>query len=64
MQPKVDVKTLTEKKNNAVGILNELMEEFEVIFAVKLRLERLKAVIKLVESKYGSVKKEQEAILG
>ena len=64
MQPKADVKTLTEKKNNAVGILNELMEEFEAIFAVKLQLERLKAVIKLVESKYGSVKKEQEAILG
>ena len=33
--PKVDVKTLAGKMNNAVGILNELMEEFEAIFAVK-----------------------------
>lgn len=33
MPPKVGVKTLTGKMNNAVGILNELMEEFEAIFA-------------------------------
>ena len=39
------------------------MEESEVIFAVKPGRERLKAVIKLVESKYRSVKMEQEAIL-
>ena len=52
MPPKVDVKTLTGKMNNAVGILNELMEEFEAIFAVKPALERLEAVFNLVESKY------------
>ena len=63
MQPKVDVKTLTGKMNNAVGILNELMEEFEAIFAVKPGLERLEAVFNLVESKYRSVKKQQETIL-
>ena len=56
MPPKVDVKTLTGKMNNAVGILNDLMEEFEAIFAIKLGLERLKAVLNLVESKYRSVK--------
>ena len=49
--------------NNAVGILNELMEEFEAIFAVKPGLERLEAVFSLVESKYRAVKKQQEAIL-
>ena len=49
MPPKVDVKTLTGTRNNAVGILNELMEEFEAIFAVKLGLERLEAVFNLVE---------------
>ena len=49
--------------NNAVGILNELMEEFEAIFAVKPGLERLEALFNLVESKYRSVKKQQETIL-
>ena len=62
MPPKVDVKTLTVKMNNAAGILNELMEEFEAIFAVKPGLERLEAVFNLVESKYRSVEKQQEAI--
>ena len=41
MPLKVDVKTLTGKMNNATGILNELMKEFDAIFAVKLELERL-----------------------
>ena len=49
--------------NNAVGILNESMEEFETIFAVKPGLERLEPVFNLVESKYRSVKKQQEMIL-
>lgn len=49
--------------NNAVGILNELMEEFEAIFAVKPGLERLEAVFNLVELKYRSVKNQQETIL-
>ena len=49
--------------NNAVGILAELMEEFEAIFAVKPGLEILETVFNLVESKYRSVKKQQEVIL-
>ena len=63
MPPKVDVKTLTGKMNNAIGILYELMEEFETIFSVKPGLERLEAVFNLVESKYRFVKKQQESIL-
>ena len=63
MPPKVDVKTLTGKMNNAVGIPNGLMEEFEALFAVKPGLETLEAVFSLVESKYRAVKKQQEAIL-
>ncbi|PFX21287.1 G-protein-signaling modulator 2 [Stylophora pistillata] len=62
MPPKVDVKTLTGKMNNAVGILMELMEEFETIFAIRPGLERLETVFNLVESKYRSVKKQQEVI--
>ena len=42
MPPKVDVKTLTGKMNNAVGIPNELMEEFEALFAVIQDLKHLK----------------------
>ena len=38
---KVELKTRPGKMNNAAGILNELMEEFEAIFAVKPELERL-----------------------
>ena len=49
MPPKLDVKSLTGKMNNAVRILNELMEEFEAIFAVKPGPERLEAVFNLVE---------------
>lgn len=63
MLPKVDVKTLRAKMNNAVGILNELMEEFETIFAVKPGLERLETVFNLVEPKYRSIKRQQEVIL-
>ena len=49
MPPKLDVKSLTGKMNNAVRFLNKLMEEFEAIFAVKPGLERLEAVFNLVE---------------
>ena len=63
MPPKVDVETLVGKINNSVGILTELREEFEAIFAVKPGLERLETVFNLVESKYRSVKKQQEVIL-
>lgn len=57
MPPKGDVKTLRAKMNNAVGILNELMEEVETIFAVKPGLQRLETVFNLVESKYRSIKR-------
>ena len=60
MPLKVDIKTLTGKMNNAAGILNELMKEFEAIFAVKLELERLYAVFNLVELQYRSVKKNSK----
>lgn len=62
MPPRVDVKTLTGKMKNAVGILMELMEEFESIFAIRPGRERLETVFNLVESKYRSVKKQQEVI--
>lgn len=54
---KVDVKIFVGKMNNVVGIFNELMEEFEVIFVVKLGFERFEVVFSLVELKYRVVKK-------
>ena len=63
MPPKVDVKTLVGKMSNAAGILTELMEEFEAIFVVEPGLRRLETMFNLVESKYRSVKKQQEVIL-
>ena len=63
MLPKVDVKTLAGKLDNAVKLLNELIEEFETIFSVKPELKTLEVAFSLVETKYRLVKKEQETIL-
>ena len=63
MPPKVDVKTLAGKLDNAVKLLYELMEEFETIFSVKPELKTLEAAFSLVETKYRLVKKQQETIL-
>ena len=63
MPPKVDMKTLAGKLDNAVKLLYELMEEFKTIFSVKLELKTLEAAFSLVETKYRLVKKQQETIL-
>ena len=63
MPPKVDVKTLVGKLDNAVKLLYELIEEFKTIFSVKPELKTLEAAFSLVETKYRLVKKQQETIL-
>ena len=60
MPPKVDVKTLAGKMENAVNILYELMEEFETIFSVKPELKTLEAAFTRVETRYRQIKKQQE----
>lgn len=62
MPPKVDIKTLIAKRDNAIHALKELFEEFESIFALELELERLTSTFNLMESKYRSIKKQQEVI--
>lgn len=62
MPPKVDVKILIGKRDNAIHALKELFEEFEAIFAIKPQLERLESTFNLIESKYRSIKKQQETI--
>ena len=59
MPPKVDVKTLAGKIDNAVSILYELTEEFEIIFSVKPELKTLEAAFNQVEA----CQKEIETIL-
>lgn len=60
---KVDVKIFVGNLDNVVKFLYELMEEFEIIFFVKLELKIFEVVFSLVEIKYRLVKKQQEIIL-
>ena len=60
MPPKVDVKTLAGKMDNAVRILDELIEEFEITFSVKPELKTLEAAFNQVEARYRLIKKQQE----
>ena len=57
MPPKVDVKTLVGKMQNAVNILYELIEEFEIILSVKPELKTLEAAFNQVETRYRLIKK-------
>ena len=63
MPPKVDVKTLAGKMENALNILYEFMEEFETIFSVTPELKTLEAVFTQVETRYKLIIKQQETIL-
>ena len=63
MPPKVDVKTLAGKMDNAVRILDELIEEFEIIFSVKPEFKTLEAAFNQVEARYRLIKKQQETVL-
>jgi len=63
MPPKVDIKTLTGKMENAGKILYELIEEFEIIFSVKPEVKTLETAFNQVETRYRLIKKQQETIL-
>ena len=60
--PKVDIKTLTGKRNIAVQSLNELFEEFNCVHDIKTDPKLLENIYHQVESKYRVVKKQIEAI--
>ena len=62
MPPKVDVKVLAGKRDNAKHALFELFEEFEALYSVKPELNLLTTVFKEIESKYRGIKKQIEAI--
>ena len=44
MRPKIDLKTLSEKRDNAIYALNELFVEFETLYSVKPEVNLLAAV--------------------
>ena len=52
MPPKVDVKTLVGKMQNAANILYELIEEFEIILSVKPEVKTLEVAFSQVETRY------------
>ena len=62
MPPKIDLKTLSGKRDNAIYVLNELFVEFETLYSVKPELNLLAAVFIEIESKYRAVKKQMEII--
>ena len=62
MPPKADIKTLEGKRDNAIRALYDLFEEFEAVFAVQPQPKRLEAVFNQLETKYRSIKKQQEVI--
>ncbi len=62
MPPKVDLKTLTAKRDNAMRFLYELFEEFQVVINVQPELELIEKIYKEIESKYRGFKKQIEVI--
>ena len=59
MPPKADIKMLGGKRDNAIGALYDLFEEFEAVFAVQPQPKRLEAVFNQLETKYRSIKKQE-----
>ena len=62
MPPKVDIKILSGKRDNAKHALYELFDEFEALYSVKPELNLLSTVFKEIESKYRGIKKQIEGI--
>ena len=62
MPPKVDIKILSGKRDNAKHALYELFDEFEALYSVKPELNLLLTVFKEIESKYRGIKKQIEVI--
>jgi len=62
MPPKIDFKTLSGERDNAIHALSELFDEFEALYSVKPELNLLAAIFNEIESKYRAIKKQIEAI--
>ena len=62
MPPKIDFKTLSQQRDNAIHALNELFEEFEALYALKPELNLIAVIFNEIESNYRAIKKQIEAI--
>ena len=62
MPPKVDIKILSGKRDNAKHTHYELFNEFEALYSVKPELNLLSTVFKEIESKDRGIKKQIEVI--
>ena len=62
MPPKVDVTTVIAKRDSTIGSLHDPLEEFNVLFEIQPGILTLENVYNEVETKYRSVKKQQETI--
>ena len=62
MPPKINFKTLLGKRDNAIHALKELFEEFETVFEIQPQLKRLEQIFTILETKYRSIKEQQELI--
>jgi hypothetical protein len=62
MPPKENFKTLLGKRDNAIRALKELFEEFETVFEIQPQLKRLEEIFIILETKYRSIKEQQELI--
>ncbi|CAB3992734.1 Hypothetical predicted protein [Paramuricea clavata] len=62
MPPKINFKTLLGKRDNAIHALKELFEEFETVFEIQPQLKRLEQIFTILETKYRSIKEQQEFI--
>lgn len=52
LPPKIDFKTLSGKRDNAVHALKESFKEFEALYSLKPDLNLLPAIFNEIESKY------------
>ena len=64
MPPKIDISTLIGKRDNALNLLNELFEEFQLVveFEPEARTELIKDIFDQIEPKYRSIRQQIELI--
>ena len=63
MPPEVEnIATLIAKRDIAIASLDELFEEFSILYQVEPELIALETVYKQIAIKYRSVKKQQSTI--
>lgn len=63
MPPKIDLSLLIAKRDNSANSLNELFEEFQVLYNVQAEISTVENVYKQIEKKFRLLKQQQEIIM-